>query len=90
MVKEKIRCFNELKEQQIDNRELILHNDDVNTFDYVIDVLIDICDHTLEQAEQCALITHLKGKCEVKKGDYSALKPICEEMLHKQLSVTIE
>ena len=53
---------------------IILFNDDVNTFDFVIDSLIEVCDHTAEQAEQCALLVHYKGKCAVKTGEYNELK----------------
>ena len=51
--------------------EIILYNDDVNTFDHVIDTLMKVCDHTLEQAKQCSIIVHYKGKCSVKTGSYS-------------------
>ena len=70
--------------------EIILYNDDVNTFDHVINTLISICDHTLEQAEQCSLIVHYKGKCSVKTGSYSDLKPMCNELLQAGLSAEIE
>ncbi|MEA3505451.1 MAG: ATP-dependent Clp protease adaptor ClpS [Bacteroidota bacterium] len=90
MGQEEVRFFDKTKELKIDNKELILHNDDVNNFDYVIEVLVDICNHTQEQAEQCAFIAHFKGKCDVKKGTYTNLKPIWEEMIHRKLSVTIE
>jgi ATP-dependent Clp protease adaptor protein ClpS len=58
-----------LEKETIQN-EIVLFNDDVNTFDHVIDSLIEICDHTLEQAEQCAILVHYKGKCTVKTGEY--------------------
>ena len=58
-----------------DEKTLLLLNDDVNTFDYVIEVLMKVCHHTLEQAETCAMITHYKGKCSVKSGTYEELKP---------------
>ena len=70
--------------------EIILYNDDVNTFDHVINTLISVCDHTLEQAEQCSLIVHYKGKCSVKTGSYSDLKPMCTELLQAGLSAEIE
>lgn len=69
---------------------LVLHNDDVNTFDFVIDSLIDVCRHNTEQAEQCAYITHHKGKCDVKKGAYDLLVPMKEKLFGKGLSVTID
>ena len=58
-----------------DLKDLIVFNDDVNTFDHVINTLIRVCNHTLEQAEQCTWIIHFKGKCSVKKGDFLELKP---------------
>jgi ATP-dependent Clp protease adaptor protein ClpS len=69
--------------------EIILYNDDVNTFDHVINTLISVCDHTLEQAEQCSLIVHYKGKCSVKSGSYSDLKPMCTKLLQAGLSAEI-
>jgi ATP-dependent Clp protease adaptor protein ClpS len=71
-------------------RGLILYNDDVNTFDFVIDTLIEVCNHEPEQAEQCALITHYKGKCNVKTGDYYEVKPMYDEMTFRGLTVSIE
>jgi ATP-dependent Clp protease adaptor protein ClpS len=69
--------------------ELVLWNDDVNTFDFVIECLIDICEHTLEQAEQCTLLIHYKGKCVVKTGNLEDLKPRCTKLLNKGLSAEI-
>jgi ATP-dependent Clp protease adaptor protein ClpS len=71
-------------------KELILHNDDHNTFDFVIDTLIEVCGHQPEQAEQCAIIAHTKGKCAVKKGEFSELKLLNDEMTRRGLSTTIE
>lgn len=70
--------------------ELILWNDDVNTFQFVIQTLIELCGHQNEQAEQCAYIVHHKGKCSVKRGEYTDLRPICEAMLDRGLSATID
>lgn len=70
-------------------RILVLHNDDVNTFDFVIQSLILICDHTPEQAEQCTWLVHFKGKCDVKSGSYDFLEPMCVELLHRGLSAEI-
>ncbi len=69
---------------------LILYNDDVNTFDHVIDTLVKVCHHTFEQAEQCAIIVHFKGKCDVKSGSYTFLKPLCTALLNAGLSAEIE
>jgi ATP-dependent Clp protease adaptor protein ClpS len=71
--KEKIQEDVDVLEQETHQHEIVLHNDDVNTFDHVIDSLIDVCDHSLEQAEQCATLVHYKGKCTVKSGEYKYL-----------------
>ena len=71
------------------NNEIVLFNDDVNTFDFVIDSLISICEHTDEQAHQCTLIIHYKGKCIVKTGELSDLKPRCSKLLELGLSAEI-
>lgn len=76
-------------EQETNVNEIVLFNDDVNTFDHVIDSLVEICDHTLEQAEQCAILVHYKGKCTVKTGEYKDLKPRCIQLLTKGLSAEI-
>lgn len=77
-------------EKNSDLREIILFNDDVNTFDHVIFSLIKICEHTEEQAQQCALIVHYKGKCGVKTGSYHELEPKCTALLNKGLSAEIQ
>jgi ATP-dependent Clp protease adaptor protein ClpS len=69
--------------------EIVLYNDDVNTFDHVIETLIYACDHTAEQAEQCSIIVHYKGKCTVKTGEYEDLKPRCSKLLEAGLSAEI-
>lgn len=76
-------------EEVVNQNEIVLFNDDVNTFDHVIDSLIDICEHTLEQAEQCAMLVHYKGKCTVKTGEYNDLKPRCSSLLNLGLSAEI-
>ena len=73
-----------------DIKGLTLYNDEQNTFEHVIETLIDVCDHTAEQAEQCAMITHYKGKCIVKEGDYFLLKPLKEEINTRGLNSVIE
>jgi ATP-dependent Clp protease adaptor protein ClpS len=72
------------------NNFLTLHNDDVNTFDYVIETLINVCEHDVLQAEQCAYIVHFKGKCEVKKGPVDYLQPIKNKLVSKGLQATID
>lgn len=69
---------------------LILYNDDVNTFDYVIDCLIEICNHESNQAEQCAMITHYKGKCAIKDGEYKELDVMKNQLHSKGLSAVID
>ena len=69
--------------------EIILYNDDVNTFDHVINMLCKYCDHDLLQAEQCAWIVHNNGKCMIKRGEFSTLKPICSALLDAGLSAKI-
>ena len=73
-----------------DECHLILYNDDVNTFDHVIDTLVEVCHHTFEQAEQCTIIVHFKGKCDVKTGSDEYLKPLCTALLDAGLSAQIE
>ena len=74
---------------QTDLFKIILFNDDFNTFDYVIEMLMRYCNHSLSQAEQCALLTHYKGKSVVKKGSIDVLVPIANTLLEKGLSVEI-
>src|SRR5690349_8888568 len=69
---------------------LIVWNDDVNTFDWVIETLVEVCGHTHEQAEQCSLIIHFKGKCAVRNGDYETLKPMCDAITERGIGATIE
>ncbi|MEA3477803.1 MAG: ATP-dependent Clp protease adaptor ClpS [Bacteroidota bacterium] len=89
MVKEKLQPLSGNEELLSDNRELILYNDDVNSFDFVINALIEVCDHDPQQAEQCTLIVHFKGKCGVKLGSLEELKPVHTEMCNRKLTVTI-
>jgi ATP-dependent Clp protease adaptor protein ClpS len=70
--------------------KLVIYNDDVNTFDHVIDCLVKYCDHEMLQAEQCALIIHHNGKCSVKEGPYDRLEPVAVALMNKGLSATIE
>jgi ATP-dependent Clp protease adaptor protein ClpS len=69
---------------------LVLHNDDVHTFDFVIDSLVDICEHNTVQAEQCTFIIHYKGKCDVKKGSFKFLKPLKDCLIERGLNATID
>jgi len=70
-------------------REIIVHNDEVNTFDHVIECLVEICGHELIQAEQCAMIVHYNGKCSVKRGTFDQLEPRCTALLDRGISADI-
>ena len=87
--KEKIKEVFETTEDHEKFNEIVLFNDDVNTFDHVIQTLVDACNHTYEQAEQCSLLVHYKGKCTVKTGPYDDLKPRCSKLLQAGLSAEI-
>jgi ATP-dependent Clp protease adaptor protein ClpS len=73
-----------------DAYSLVVWNDEVNTFDWVIQTLVEICRHTEEQAEQCAMLIHYNGKYAVKKGDFDTLKPMCAAITDRGISATIE
>jgi ATP-dependent Clp protease adaptor protein ClpS len=79
-----------LDEIDVTTYKLILHNDEINTFDWVIDTLVDICKHSHEQAEQCSYIIHHKGKYAVKHGSYERLKPMKDAIIDRGISATIE
>ncbi len=83
--KKKIQEEVAVLEKETNLFEIVLFNDEVNTFDFVIDSLIEVCEHTLEQAEQCTILVHYKGKCTVKTGEYKDLKPRCSRLLTKGL-----
>lgn len=87
--KEKVRERVQEKESVGFNNEIIMYNDDVNTFDHVIETLIRVCNHTPEQAEQCSLIVHYNGKCTVKTGPLDKLKQQCSKLLEAGLSAEI-
>lgn len=69
--------------------KLVLYNDDVNTFDFVIESLIEVCHHTLEQAQQCTFLVHFKGKCTVKTDSLEVLKPMHQKLLGRGLTSEI-
>ncbi|HBH07344.1 MAG TPA: Clp protease ClpS [Flavobacteriales bacterium] len=73
-----------------EERVLILHNDEYNTFDFVIDCLIEICNHSPSQAEQCTMIVHYKGKCDVMHGEIDFLNSAQKELKNRGLTATIE
>jgi ATP-dependent Clp protease adaptor protein ClpS len=80
----------EQKSQVDPGRAIILHNDEVNSFDHVIECLMKYCGHEQEQATQCSYIVHNNGKCDVKRGSLDKLKPIHEALLDQGLKTTIE
>ncbi len=72
------------------SHSLIVWNDEVNTFDWVIETLMEVCSHSAEQAEQCAMFIHFKGKYAVKEGDYETLKPMCDAITERGIGATVE
>ena len=72
------------------NYNLIVWNDEVNTFEWVIETLIDVCGHTPEQAEQCSYFIHYKGKYSVKQGEYDELKTMCDAITERGIGATVE
>ena len=89
---EKISPF-EMDDVLVDTMDpfhLIVWNDEVNTFEWVIESLMEVCDHSYEQAEQCAYIIHFQGKYSVKNGTYDELKPQCDAITERGIGATIE
>ena len=78
-----------LEDVSLENK-LIVHNDEVNTFDWVIQTLVEVCKHTVEQAEQCSYIIHHKGKYAVKHGIWDTLKPMKDAITDRGINATIE
>jgi ATP-dependent Clp protease adaptor protein ClpS len=72
-----------------DLMDLVVFNDDVNTFDHVINTLIKVCKHTTEQAEQCTYLIHYRGKCAVKSGSFDFLKPLREAICEAGIDARI-
>jgi ATP-dependent Clp protease adaptor protein ClpS len=79
-----------VEEVDVMTSKLVVHNDEVNTFDWVIQALIDVCKHTFEQAEQCSYFIHYKGKYAVKTGSLEKLKPMKDAITERGISATIE
>ena len=86
---EETEVLEEVEVESERESELVVFNDDVNTFDHVIKALIEICDHTPEQAEQCTLIIHYKGKCGVKNGTYEELLPMRNAICDRGISAEV-
>ncbi|GAB4045160.1 ATP-dependent Clp protease adaptor ClpS [Spirosoma foliorum] len=82
-----VHVLDEVVETDVHN--LVVFNDDVNTFEHVIDTLIDVCEHTPEQAEQCTLLIHYKGKCSVKNGSWEELVPMRNEICRRGISAEV-
>ncbi len=80
----------DLLEKTTHGYHLIVWNDDVNTFDWVIETLVEICSHSKEQAEQCAMLIHSKGKYAVKNGDFDTLRPMAEGIIDRGINATVE
>ena len=76
--------------EEAPSHHLVVFNDDVNTFDFVIESLMKVCRHDRQQAEQCSIIIHYKGKCSVKEGEFDELRPMCEALLDRGISATID
>jgi ATP-dependent Clp protease adaptor protein ClpS len=85
-IQEKISVLDQLVEQ----RDLIVYNDDFNTFDFVIESLVKVCKHDKIQAEQCTMLIHYKGKCHVKRGEFKELQPMCTSLLERGITAEIE
>lgn len=69
---------------------LVVWNDEVNTFEWVIETLVEVCRHSYEQAEQCSYIIHFQGKYGVKQGSYEELKPMCDAITERGINATVE
>ena len=80
----------EVEEAVTDPFQLVVWNDEVNTFEWVIESLMEVCEHSYEQAEQCAYIIHYKGKYAVKQGSYEQLKPMCDAITERGIGATVE
>jgi len=89
MKKQQLKSADSNPELLTSRMELILFNDDVNSFDFVIESLVEICDHNQEQAEQCAVIAHFKGKCGIKIGTLSELVPMNNELNNRGISTVL-
>lgn len=87
--KEKIKEVAKVSQVDDNFNEIVLFNDDINTFDHVIETLVATCNHSYIQAEQCSILVHYKGKCTVKTGPYSDLEPRCSKLLQAGLSAEI-
>lgn len=85
-----VDVLEEVTRVSVTQKQIVIHNDDVNTFDHVIESLMEICDHNMIQAEQCAWIIHHNGKCSVKRGSFDDLEPRCVALQDRGLSAIIQ
>lgn len=88
--KEKFQEETDILVEDVVTSKLIIHNDEVNTFDWVIETLIDVCKHSFEQAEQCSLLIHYKGKYAVKTGELATLRPMKDAIIDRGINATIQ
>lgn len=77
-------------EQTVETSQLVVHNDEVNTFDWVIKALMTVCKHSYEQAEQCSILIHTRGKYAVKEGSFNQLRPMKDAITERGINATIE
>jgi ATP-dependent Clp protease adaptor protein ClpS len=89
MKKHQLQSTESTSETLTNRMELILFNDDVNSFDFVIESLVEVCDHDPEQAEQCAMVAHFKGKCGIKTGTLTELTPMNNELNSRGISTVL-
>jgi len=89
MKKQQLKSLDSTSETLTNRMELILFNDDVNSFEFVIESLVEVCDHDPVQAEQCALIAHFKGKCGIKSGIFPELAPMNNELNSRGISTVL-
>ena len=73
----------------VEQYDLMVFNDEINTFEFVIESLMEVCDHTPEQAEQCTLLIHYKGKCSVKKGTFKALAAMRNDICRRGIAAEV-
>ena len=90
MVRHKTKPVDKSQDLVNTYNDLILYNDEINSFDFVIESLVEVCGHDFDQAEQCALIAHYKGRCTVKTGSFEELKGMSEELTLRRLTVAVE
>jgi len=89
MKKQQLKSLDSTSDTLTNRMELILFNDDVNSFDFVIESLVEVCSHDPAQAEQCAMIAHFKGKCGIKTGTLTELAPMNNELNSRGISTVL-